>query len=137
MHTHMASPRVTATNTAGHRIGWFKWLVVANLGLVALEALSAGFLLSGFGSALTIHAGIARALLLGAVTQAIAAIVLWRRGDAPAWLGRAGIGLLVIVVLQMGAGFTRRYWLHVPIGVGLFGGLIRHTSKLDTVRRTP
>ena len=80
-------------------------LVLLNLGLVAIQALSAGFLMSGHGPSSTIHAGVARALPLGALIQAV-------------------------------AGYTRRYWLHVPIGVGLFGGLIRQTSGLDKLRRT-
>ena len=127
----------TATNAAGQGIRWIRRLVLMNLGLVALQALSAGFFLSGYGRAVTIHAGVARALQLGALTQAVAAVVLWRRGRVPAWVARAGIGLLVIVFLQVGLGYTKRNWLHVPIGVGLFGGLIRQTSRLDSLRRRP
>jgi hypothetical protein len=122
----------TGINTAGRGIRWIRWLVLMNLGLVALQALSAGFLMSGYGRAVTIHAGVAHALQLGALTQAVAAIVLWRQRRVPAWVARAGIVLLVIVVLQVGAGYTRRYWLHVPIGVGLFGGLIRQTGRLES-----
>jgi hypothetical protein len=134
MDTPMAHSGITTvTNAAGQGIRWIRRLVLMNLGLVALQALSAGFFLSGYGRAGTIHAGVARALLLGALGQAVAAAVLWRRRRVPAWVARAGIGLFVIVVLQVGAGYTKRYWLHVPIGVGLFGGLIRQTARLDTV----
>jgi hypothetical protein len=48
-------------------------------------------------------------------------------------VARDGIGLFVTVLLQVGLGYTKQYWLHVPIGVGLFGGLIRQTSRLDTL----
>jgi hypothetical protein len=90
--------------------------------------------MSGYGHAATIHAGVAHALQLGALTQAVAAVVLWRRGRVPPWVARDGIGLFVSVFLQVGLGYTKRYWLHVPIGVGLFGWLIRQTSRLDTLR---
>jgi hypothetical protein len=124
----------TATNAAGQTIGWIRRLVLMNLGLVALQALSAGFFMSGYGSAVTIHAGVAYALQLGALTQAVAAVVLWRRRRVSAWVARDSIGLFVIVLLQVGLGYTKQYWLHIPIGVGLFGGLIRQTSRLETLR---
>ena len=38
--------------------------------------------------------------------------------------------------LEKVSGYTRRHWLHVPIGVGLFGGLMRELHRLDTLRRT-
>jgi heme A synthase len=124
----------THTETTRRDLEWMRWLVLINLGLVVLQALSAGFLMSGSGPAVIIHARVALALALGAVMQAVAAVVLWRRDRVPAWVARAGVGLLVIVVLQISAGHTKRYWLHVPIGVGLFGGLIRQTIRLDTLR---
>jgi len=136
MGTPMAHSEITtATNAAGQGLRWIRSLVLINLGLVAFQALSAGFMLSGSGPAVIIHARIALALALGALTQAVAAGVLWRRGRVPGWVARAGIVLFVIVVLEMGLGHTKRYWLHVPIGVGLFGGLIRQTSRLDTLWR--
>jgi hypothetical protein len=135
MDTPMAHSGITtATNAAGHGIRWIRRLVLMNLGLVALQALSAGLFMSGYGHAATIHAGVAHALQLGALTQAVAAVVLWRRGRVPPWVARDGIGLFVSVFLQVGLGYTKRYWLHVPIGVGLFGWLIRQTSRLDTLR---
>jgi len=125
----------TAATAAGESIRWIRRIVLMNLGLVALQALSAGFFMSGYGRAVTIHADVAGALLLGVLAQAAAAILLWRRRRVPAWMARAGVGLLLIMVLQVGAGYTRRYWLHVPIGVGLFGGLMRQTSRLDALSR--
>ena len=114
-------------------IRWIRWLVLANLGLVVLQAFSAGFLLSGSGPAVIMHARGALALELGALAQAVLGIVLWRRGRVPVWAARAGVVLFVLVVLQFGLGRGKRYWLHVPIGVGLFGGLIRQSSRLDTL----
>src|SRR5262245_12087637 len=89
MNTPMASARTTtatATRAAWQEVRWIRWLVLVNLGLVALQALSAGLFLSGSGPAVTIHADIARALVLGALTQAVTAVVLWRRGRVPGWV---------------------------------------------------
>jgi succinate-acetate transporter protein len=121
------------TNAGGQRVRVIRRLVVINLGLVALQALSAGFLMSGYARALTVHAIVAFALEFGALIQAVAAIVLWRRRRVPAWMAGASIGLFVIVFLQTGLGYRRLYWLHVPIGVGLVGGLTRQVNRLDAL----
>src|SRR5262249_60846055 len=99
----------------------------------ALQALSAGFLLSGSGRAIALHGIVALVLQLGVLLQAVTAVVLWRRNSVPAWVAKISIGLLVLVFLQVGLGYRKQYWLHVPIGVGLFGGLIRQAGRLDTL----
>lgn len=77
------------------------------------------------------HGGAALVLQLGGLMQAITAVVLWRQRRIPAWLAGVSIGLLVMVFLQAGLGYKKEYWLHVPIGVGLFGWLTYLTIKLD------
>lgn len=122
-------------DAGGKAIKWIRWLVGFNLGLVALQALSAGSFLSGFDHSVTAHAFGARALQLGAFIQAVTAIVLWRRRRVPGWVAGFSFGLFAIVFLEVGLGNTRRYWLHVPIGVGIFGWLIRQGHRLDTLLR--
>lgn len=133
----MMTDALNATTRAGAKgIRLVRWLVIVNLAFVALQALSAGFLMSGYASALKAHAIVAVALQFGALVQAVAAIVQWRRGRVPAWVAGVSIGLFVVVFLQVGFGFRRLYWLHVPIGVGIFGGLTRQVNRLDTLWRT-
>lgn len=112
-----------------------RWLVQLNVVLVALQAVSAGFMLSGSGRAIALHGVVALLLLLGVLGQAVTAGVLWRRGRIPSSLVKISVGLLVMVVLQSGLGYRKQYWLHVPIGVGLFGGLIRQVGRLDSLTR--
>src|SRR5262245_43796619 len=108
MDTPMAHSEITtATSVGGQGIRWFRRLVLMNLGLVALQALSAGLFLPGYGRAATIHAGVATALQLGALTQALAAVVLSRRSRVPAWVARDGIVLFVAVLLQVWLGYTK------------------------------
>jgi len=63
-------------------------LVGINLGLAALQAVSAGFFLFGYKRAMTAHAGVALALQFGALIQAAAAVVLWRQRRVPGWMAR-------------------------------------------------
>ena len=37
------------------------------------------------------------------------------------------IGLFAVVFLQVSLGYKKTFWLHVPIGVGIFGSLYRKT----------
>ena len=110
-------------------------LVLFNLILVALQPVSAGFFLSGYGRATAVHGAVALALQAGAFIQAVTAIVLWRRGRVPPWVAGLGIGLFAMVFLQVGLGYRKAYWLHVPIGVGIFGGLMRQVNMLDALQR--
>lgn len=121
------------TDAAVRGVRLIRRLVTMNLGLVGLQALSAGLLLSGYEGAATMHSIGARALLLGVLIQAVAAVVLWRRRRIPVWVAGVSIGLLLTVFLEVGLGYKRLYWLHVPIGVGIFGWLMRLTIKLDTL----
>ena len=124
----------TATTVAGGPgIRWVRRVVVTNLALVAFQALSAGFLMSGYARALTFHELVAVLLQFGVLIQALAALVLWRRRRVPGWVAGVSTGLLMIVFLQVGFGYQKLYWLHVPIGVGIFGGLTRQANRLDTL----
>ena len=106
-------------------------LAIINLTLVALQPVSAGLMLSGYGRrAVTAHVAVAFALQFGALIHAIAAVVLWRRLRVPGSVAGFGLGLLVIVALEIGVGYSGRYWLHVPLGVGIFGALTRHMNRL-------
>jgi hypothetical protein len=124
------------TDAAGRGVQLIRRLVIINLGLVALQAISAGFFLSGYAGGLTVHAVVSVALQLGALLQASAAVLLWRQRRLPASIAGFSIFLFAIMLLQVGLGHTHQYWLHVPIGVGIFGGLTRQINKLDTLWRT-
>jgi hypothetical protein len=129
------------TNTASRTISQVRWrgvrwirpLVVINFLLVALQPISAGLFLSGYGRATTVHAAVALALLIGVLIQGVSAVVLWRRGAIPGWVAAVSVGLFLMVLAQYGLGHNKVFWLHVPIGVGLFGWLIRLRISLDSL----
>lgn len=136
MMTMPASNTITAAGAGSQGIGMVRRLVLVNLGLVGLQALSAGFLMSGYVSALTVHRIVAIVLQFTVLAQAVAAVVLRRRRRVPAWVAGASVALFLVVFLQAGFGFRKLYWLHIPIGVGLFGGLTRQAARLDSEGRT-
>ena len=133
--TTAAAGMTTTADRRGIRV--IRWMVAINLVLVALQPISAGFFLSGYGRAVTVHASVALALQVGTLIQAVTGIILWRRRRVPPWVAGISVGLFAIVFLQSGLGHTKRYWLHVPIGVGIYGGLTRVVTRLDSFRRRP
>ena len=98
---------------------WIRRLMAINLGFVALQPISAGFLLSAYDHASTIHVAVAVALQVGAFIQGVSAVVLWLRGRVSGWVAGFSIGLFGMVLLEVWAGRQREYWLHVPIGVAI------------------
>lgn len=98
---------------------WIRRLMAINLGFLALQPISAGFLLSAYDYASTIHVAVAVALQIGAFIQGVSAVVLWLRGRVSWWVAGFSVGLFVIVLLEVWAGRQREYWLHVPIGVAI------------------
>ena len=113
-----------------------RWLVAVNLALVALQPVSAGLFMSGFGRALPVHAFGGLALGVALLVQAGAAALRWRQGRAPGWVAGISVALFVAVLLQNAFGHNRQYWLHVPMGVALVAALNRQRSSLDTLQRT-
>ena len=118
------------TTTATTSLRWICLLVFLNLGLVVLQSVSAGLVMSGSRPAILLHARGGLALGLSALLQVGAAVILWVRRRAPGWVVRSALILFVLVALQMGAGHSKRYWFHVPVGVALFGGLLRQATRL-------
>jgi hypothetical protein len=104
-------------------------IVSINLVLVAVQAFSAGFFLSGYGQAVGVHGVAARALVAGVLVQMVTAIVLWRQRRVTAAVARNSAALLLVVLIQVVLGHRAQYWLHVPVGVGLFAGLARQLER--------
>jgi hypothetical protein len=109
-------------------------LATFNLVLVAVQPVSAGFLMSGFEYALAVQTDVAIALELSVLTQAIAGVILWRRGRLPGATAAVSVALFVALFLQVGFGHTRRYWLHVPIGVGIIAWVSRQVNQMGAFR---
>jgi len=141
MQGNASAPSATDSLTTDGRkttdgVTWIRRLTIINMGLVALQPISAGFLLSGYDHASTIHAAVAVALQLVAVIQGVTAVVLWLRRRVSVRMAGLCVGLFVMVFLEVWAGRNREYWLHVPIGVGILVWLRGRMDRLDTLWRT-
>lgn len=121
--------------TAPPRTGVSSWpaltfRMVATLAalLVLAQAALAGGFLSGHFSALALHSrngGVVGAVLLA---QALAAVVLWRRGGGPAWPVRTAVVQLVIGAVLIPLGEQRILAVHVPLAVALAIGTALMTA---------
>lgn len=127
-NTTPASATDDVRATAGdHRaIGW---LTAICLGLVGVQPISAGFLLSGYDYASAMHTAGAAALQLVAAIQGVTAVVLWLRHLVTLRVAGHHVALVVLVLLEVWAGRNREYWLHVPLGVALLVWLRAHMAR--------
>src|SRR5215472_9509278 len=94
IHQNATDVSLRITDAGGEGIRLIRLLVVINLGLVALQALSAGFLLSGYELAARAHKIVALALELCVLVLVVTALVLWRRRRVRAGVAGTAVGLL-------------------------------------------
>jgi hypothetical protein len=99
----------------------FRACVVGQAITVFVQAVLAGFALSGNPSTLSAHMVNGGIALLISLLQVLSAVPL--RKDLPRWVFAASLGLLVAEGVQMFSGRIHLFALHMPLGVALFGGL--------------
>jgi len=92
-------------------------LTVLNL---AYQSITAGQLLSG-GAPEVLHAAGALTLHVFSGLAAIAAVLLWRHGSAPAWLATLAVVSFVLTFVQAALGGWDTLALHVPGAMVLSG----------------
>jgi hypothetical protein len=63
--------------------------------------------------------------MLLTVVQLSLAAAMARRGKAPGWIVRASTGILAGEMIEAVCGHYHLFWLHVPLGVAIFGGFLR------------
>jgi hypothetical protein len=104
------------------------WSIITALLVLAvfIEAVFAGAMLSGVDWARTAHSVNASILLVSTLTAGLISLVALRHVPNGVRLGLTLSSLAVLVVLQTLAGvFSAKgvnlLWVHVPLGVALFG----------------
>jgi len=90
-----------------------------------LQSVFAGRLLGGDARSLLLHERTAKFLVLLAIAQLMLAIYLRIPSDFPRWIPIASAGLLLAEVIEFAAGDLHRLAVHVPLGVAIFGGMLR------------
>lgn len=92
--------------------------------MVLLQAVFAGGFLSGrdgFRDAHGVNAGL---LWLVSTALVVIAVAAWRRGRSPGLVAAATAALWVALEAQIAAGESGLLWVHVPLGVAIFGSTV-------------
>ena len=119
----------------------YRGVLIVNVTAMLLQSLFAGKLLGGDAGSLLLHERTAKVLVLLAVTQLMLAVYLRMRSNFPRWIPIASAGLLLGEVIEFAAGDLHKLAVHVPLGVAIFGGMLRqllwsagpsaHSAPLD------
>jgi hypothetical protein len=92
---------------------------------VLLQAGFAGMMISGNPTAANLHEFTAKILVLLAFFQMLLAIALRIKAGCPLWVPVASGGLLTAEIIEFSTGPFHHVALHVPLGVAIFGGVLR------------
>jgi hypothetical protein len=118
------------TNQSRNLRRW--WSVITSLMALAvlMEAIFAGAMMSGVGWARAAHSVNAAVLIASAFTAGLVCVVTLRGIPDGLKLGLALLSLAAVVLLQAAIGAltakgTNLLWVHVPLGVALFGFAVR------------
>ena len=103
----------------------YRGVLIVNVTAMLLQSVFAERLLGGDARSLLLHERTAKFLVLLAVAQLMLAIYLRIRSNFPRWIPIASAGLLLAEVIEFAAGDLHRLALHVPLGVAIFGGMLR------------
>jgi hypothetical protein len=99
--------------------------MVSNVLIMLIQAAFAGRMLGGDGQSANLHEFTAKVLVLLTCAQFILAISLKFNGGCPAWIPTASGALLIAEVLEFAAGHFHHVAFHVPLGLAIFGGVVR------------
>jgi len=119
----------------------YRGVLIVNVTAMLLQSLFAGKLLGGDAGSLLLHERTAKFLVLLAVAQLMLAVYLRVRSNFPRWIPIASAGLLLAEVIEFAAGDLNKLVVHGPLGVAIFGGMLRqllwsagpsaHSAPLD------
>jgi hypothetical protein len=100
-------------------------VLLIHLLAVLAQATLAGMFLSGSGVALSRHEITARALVGICLFQIAITVLLRVRGGCPTWVLISVIAIFLAEVLETYSGYHGILVLHVPLALGIFGGIMR------------
>lgn len=101
------------------RVGLFVQAAMA-----VTQPILAGLYLSGNLDAIDIHSTIGGSLAAVTFVVLLLALLHWLIGRGPAWPSLALAVLVVAVVTQATAGYSRTLGLHIPLGVTVVGSSV-------------
>lgn len=99
-------------------------LVTVHMLAVCIQPVLAGLYLSGDFDALALHATNASILTSLSLLQLIGAVLFWLAGRGRWWPALCAVVLFVAETLQIGYGYSRVLYLHIPLGVVIVCGSV-------------
>lgn len=111
-------------NSSGTLFKGLSRILILHLLLVAAQAFIAGSFMSGHDAAVLVHSLVARLILVTCVLQIAITILLHHRGGCPNWVLLSAFAILVCEVIQIYCGMRRSLVLHIPLALGIFGGIM-------------
>lgn len=100
-------------------------ILLVHVSILLIQALFAGIMIGGDHRGAILHEFTARVLVPLALFQMVVAIALKAKARCPAWVPIASGGILAAEVIEFSAGHFHYVALHVPLGVAIFGGVLR------------
>lgn len=88
------------------------------------QPILAGSYLSGNLDAISVHSAIGGSLAPVAFLVLVLAVVHRWPGGGPTWPASVMAVLLILVVVQANAGYSRTLGLHIPLGVAIVGSTV-------------
>jgi heme A synthase len=113
---------------------WWSVITILLLAAIFLEAVLAGAMLSGVDWARTAHRVNAAILIASTLAAGLVAVITLRRVAHGPRLGLTLLSLAAVVFLQAALGAlsakgANLLWVHVPLGVALFGFAARAADR--------
>jgi hypothetical protein len=100
-------------------------VLIGSVLTMLVQATFAGKMLGGDDQAANLHEMTAKVLVLLGCVQLGMAILLRSMNLCPRWLVAASALLLIAEVAEFALGHLHYVIVHVPLGVGIFGGAVR------------
>ncbi len=124
-------------NPSGTLFKWLSRILILHLLLVAAQAFIAGSFMSGNDAAVFFHALVARLIFGICVLQIAVTILLRRRGGCPNWVLVSAFAILICEVIEMYCGVRRILTMHIPLALGIYGGIMRQGFWAIRESRSP
>jgi hypothetical protein len=112
-------------NSTETLFNWLKRILIVHLLAVVAQAVTSGTFMSGNHAAVGAHVLVSRILLGICLLQIAVTIILRRRGGCPNWALISAFAILVFEGLEIYFGVRRELILHVPLALGIYGGIMR------------
>jgi hypothetical protein len=104
---------------------WFRGISVAHVLGVFTQAAFAGLMLGGNDLAANLHGLTGRLLVPLALIQLSVSVAMKVKRRCPTWLVAANVVILAAEVVEVTVGYGHNMAIHVPLGMAIFGGLLR------------